>query len=56
VTRFERALPATCEWLAERVAGRDWREALPGAAALYGSLFDYAKEDEVVRGLIDGGA
>jgi len=51
VTRYERAVQATCDWLVEAVAGRDWREALPGAAEIYGGLFDYAKEDTFVRSL-----
>jgi nucleoside-diphosphate-sugar epimerase len=48
VARYERAVEATYEWLVETTTGRDWREALPGAAAVYGDLFDYAAEDAVV--------
>jgi nucleoside-diphosphate-sugar epimerase len=52
VTRYERAVKATCEHLIEATAGTDWREALPGAAELYGSLFDYAAEDGYLGTLV----
>ncbi|MEU3327680.1 NAD-dependent epimerase/dehydratase family protein [Streptomyces albus] len=48
VTTYEQSLPATLEWLAGELRGRDWREALPKMAAAYdpmGDLFDYAAED-----------
>jgi nucleoside-diphosphate-sugar epimerase len=51
VTRYEHAVTATCEWLVERTRDRDWREALPGVAEIYGNLFDYAAEDALVAGL-----
>ena len=51
VTRYERAVRATCEWLVERTRDRDWRDELPGAAEIYGDLFDYAAEDAFVAGL-----
>ena len=54
VTTYERAVGETCEWLVSATEGRDWREALPGAAELYKDEFDYAAEDEYLRGLTAG--
>jgi nucleoside-diphosphate-sugar epimerase len=45
VVRYAETLPDTVAWLAERLAGRDWREAFPKMAQNYGELFDYAAED-----------
>jgi nucleoside-diphosphate-sugar epimerase len=54
VTTYERAAGETCDWLVSATEGRDWREALPVAARLYGEQFDYAAEDAFVRGLTAG--
>ncbi|HXM54251.1 MAG TPA: NAD-dependent epimerase/dehydratase family protein [Candidatus Dormibacteraeota bacterium] len=48
---FEAGMAATCEWLRSATAGRDWADVIPGAARLYGDLFDYAAEDALVRAL-----
>jgi nucleoside-diphosphate-sugar epimerase len=53
VTTYERAVAPTCRWLVESVAGRDWRDVLPGSARHMGEGFDYAAEDEFLRGLAD---
>ncbi|MGC5364898.1 NAD-dependent epimerase/dehydratase family protein [Streptomyces sp. DT24] len=46
VTGYARSLPETVEWLAARLAGRDWREVFPAMLRTYGEgLFDYAAED-----------
>jgi nucleoside-diphosphate-sugar epimerase len=54
VTTYDRAVGETCEWLVSATEGRDWREVLPVAARLYGEEFDYAAEDELLRGLTAG--
>jgi nucleoside-diphosphate-sugar epimerase len=51
VTTYEKAVKETCEWLVAATDGRDWREVLPTAARHYSDQFDYAAEDEFVRGL-----
>jgi nucleoside-diphosphate-sugar epimerase len=55
VTTYERAVPETVEWLVEATRGRDWREVLPRSAELMASSFDYAAEDDFVRGLATAG-
>ncbi|MFG3281123.1 NAD-dependent epimerase/dehydratase family protein [Streptomyces sp. NPDC048111] len=47
VTGYVQSLPATVEWLADRLAGREWSEAFPKMARAYADagLFDYAAED-----------
>ncbi|MGW7052453.1 NAD-dependent epimerase/dehydratase family protein [Streptomyces sp. NPDC054887] len=53
VTRYAESLPATVEWLAEALRGRDWREAFPRLAQRYGPAggpFDYAAEDAWLAG------
>jgi nucleoside-diphosphate-sugar epimerase len=47
VTGYVESLPATVEWLAARLHGREWTDAFPGMAANYGrdTLFNYADED-----------
>jgi nucleoside-diphosphate-sugar epimerase len=51
VTTYESAVRATCRWLVEATADRDWREVLPGSARYMAGDFDYAAEDELVAGL-----
>ena len=51
VTTYAKAVDETCEWLVSVTEGGNWHEALPGAARLYAGQFDYAAEDELVRGL-----
>ncbi|MEU8994675.1 NAD(P)-dependent oxidoreductase [Streptomyces caniferus] len=52
VTTYEESLPATVEWLADRVEGRDWREVFPMMAGVYSDekLFGYAAEDRWLAG------
>ncbi|MEV0095446.1 NAD-dependent epimerase/dehydratase family protein [Streptomyces sp. NPDC050738] len=48
VTSYAGSLPVTVALLAERLRGRDWREAFPDMARTYDphlDLFDYAAED-----------
>lgn len=51
VTGYVESLPATVEWLASRLHGREWTEAFPRMAANYGrdTLFNYADEDAWLR-------
>lgn len=51
VTTYESAVPATCEWLKELTANRDWREVLPGSARYMAEDFDYDAEDALVTRL-----
>ncbi|MEU1555946.1 NAD(P)-dependent oxidoreductase [Streptomyces scabiei] len=51
VVRYARSLPETVAWIESRLAGgRDWREAYPRMAEVYGDLFDYAAEDAWLAG------
>jgi nucleoside-diphosphate-sugar epimerase len=52
VTGYAQSLPATVEWLAARLHGKEWTEAFPKMAANYGkdALFDYAAEDAWLAG------
>ncbi|MEU1228230.1 NAD-dependent epimerase/dehydratase family protein [Streptomyces sp. NPDC005828] len=45
VVGYTESLPATVEWLAERLAGRGWLEAFPNLAKYGQDWFDYAAED-----------
>ena len=54
VTTYAEAVGETCAWLVEATEGKDWRDVLRGAGDHYGSLFDYAAEDELIRGLTAG--
>lgn len=47
VTGYAESLPATVDWLTERLRGRDWADAFPKMVRSYGRdrLFDYATED-----------
>jgi nucleoside-diphosphate-sugar epimerase len=51
VTTYAKAVKETCDWLVAATDGRDWSEVLSTAARQYGDEFDYAAEDEFVRGL-----
>lgn len=51
VTTYSRSAPATCRWLVEATAGRDWREVLPGSARHMSDGFDYVAEDEFLGSL-----
>ena len=55
VTTYERAVPATCEWLVEATKERPWQELMPRMAEYMEESFDYAAEDELLRGLARGG-
>ncbi|MFF9036233.1 NAD-dependent epimerase/dehydratase family protein [Streptomyces sp. NPDC014892] len=51
VVRYADSLPETIAWIEGRLAGgRDWREAYPRMAEVYGDLFDYAAEDAWLAG------
>lgn len=51
VVRYAESLPETVAWIESRLtAGRDWREAYPRMAEVYGDLFDYAAEDAWLTG------
>ncbi|MEV6381835.1 NAD(P)-dependent oxidoreductase [Streptomyces sp. NPDC051773] len=51
VVRYAESLPETVAWIEARLAGgRDWREAYPRMAEVYGDLFDYAAEDAWLAG------
>lgn len=51
VVRYAESLPETVAWIEGRLAGgRDWREAYPKMAEVYGDLFDYAAEDAWLAG------
>jgi nucleoside-diphosphate-sugar epimerase len=52
VTTYERAVPATCEWLVEATKERPWEELMPRMAEYMQDSFDYEAEDEFVRGLL----
>ncbi|MGR8011884.1 NAD-dependent epimerase/dehydratase family protein [Streptomyces hypolithicus] len=49
VTTYADSLPATVEWLADRLRSQDWREAFPKLSVRHatdeGGPFDYAAED-----------
>lgn len=45
VVSYAESLPATVEWLAGHLAGREWREAFPNLAKYGVDFFDYAAED-----------
>lgn len=52
VTRYEKAVEATCRWLVDATRDRDWRELLPDWAVGYlGEKFDYAAEDAFLEAL-----
>jgi nucleoside-diphosphate-sugar epimerase len=54
VTTYENAVKETCDWLVGATEERDWREAFPTAAKQYADQFDYAAEDQLLRGLTAG--
>ncbi|MFI1657099.1 NAD-dependent epimerase/dehydratase family protein [Streptomyces sp. NPDC020472] len=45
VVSYAESLPATVEWLAGQLKGREWRDAFPGLAKYQVDFFDYAAED-----------
>ena len=45
-------MPATCEWLVEATKERPWEELMPRMAEYMQDSFDYAAEDELLRGLV----
>jgi nucleoside-diphosphate-sugar epimerase len=51
VTTYGRAVPATCAWLVEATKERPWEELMPRMAEYLKDAFDYAAEDDVLRGL-----
>ncbi|MEU0372157.1 NAD-dependent epimerase/dehydratase family protein [Streptomyces sp. NPDC006283] len=57
VTTYEESLPATVEWLAAQLHGREWTEAFPKMAQNYGrdALFNYPDEDAWLKQHRSGG-
>jgi nucleoside-diphosphate-sugar epimerase len=51
VTTYDRAVRATCGWLAEVVPTRPWEELAPTMAQYAPSSFDYEAEDALVASL-----
>ena len=51
-TEWSDAIDAQVEWLVEAARDRDWREVFPNGASYL--RFDYAAEDDFVRGVIGG--
>jgi nucleoside-diphosphate-sugar epimerase len=51
VTTYGRAVPETVRWLVEVTKERPWQEVMPRAAEYMQNSFDYAAEDEFLRGL-----
>jgi nucleoside-diphosphate-sugar epimerase len=55
VTTYERAVPATCEWLVEATKEHPWQELMPRMAEYLQDAFDYEAEDELLGELVKGG-
>jgi len=55
VTTYERAVPATCEWLVEATKEHPWQELMPRMAEYLQDAFDYEAEDELLGELFKGG-
>lgn len=51
VITYEHSVPKLCEWLVEKLKKQEWTEVFPDAVAHMGSAFDYAAEEEYLRGL-----
>jgi len=51
VTTYGQAVPETVRWLVEVTEERPWQEVMPRAAEYMQNSFDYAAEDEFLRGL-----
>jgi len=54
ITTYEQAVPETVQWLVEATKERSWQEVMPRAAEYMQDSFDYAAEDELMRGLLSG--
>jgi nucleoside-diphosphate-sugar epimerase len=54
VTRYERAVQATCEWLVEYARGRPWEEVAPSLVRHRPNSFDYEAEDKLLAELSAG--
>jgi nucleoside-diphosphate-sugar epimerase len=52
VTTYEQAVPETVRWLVDATKDRPWQEVMPRAAEYMQNSFEYASEDEFLRGLI----
>jgi nucleoside-diphosphate-sugar epimerase len=53
-TTYAESVPAACRWVVEATEGRDWRDVLTGSAEMMAKDFDYAAEDELLRGFTGG--
>jgi nucleoside-diphosphate-sugar epimerase len=51
VTRYERAVRATCEWLVGELDERPWEEVAPSVAEHKPDSFDYEAEDKLLMSL-----
>jgi nucleoside-diphosphate-sugar epimerase len=54
VATYERAVVPTCEWLVEATSERPWQDLMPRMSEYLRDAFDYAAEDELLRGLSAG--
>jgi len=45
---YEGTVSATCDWIIQEAAGRDWRDVFPVLASYPRDLFDYAAEDALM--------
>jgi nucleoside-diphosphate-sugar epimerase len=52
VVTYERSVARLCRWLVDSLESRDWSEAFPAAADHMRSSFDYAAEDDFLRGAV----
>ncbi|MFD9221782.1 NAD-dependent epimerase/dehydratase family protein [Streptomyces sp. NPDC060064] len=50
ITSYADSLPATVEWLARQLDGRDWREIFSNLVKYEDDWFDYAAEDSWLEG------
>jgi nucleoside-diphosphate-sugar epimerase len=55
VTTYERAVPATCEWLVEATKEQPWQQLMPRMAEYLQDAFDYEAEDERLDALVKAG-
>jgi nucleoside-diphosphate-sugar epimerase len=46
---YEQAVGATCDWIVQAAAGRDWHEVFPVLSSYPRDLFDYAAEDTLME-------
>ena len=54
VTTYAESAPETSRWVVGATRGRDWRDVLTGSAEMMANDFEYAAEDELLRGFTGG--